>query len=86
MTASAPSEHPSGTEPESATRRVSTSRLWTEATVAQVSSAREPKQIWEVPNGQHVAGLTTAPAEYERRVVAFFDRTPGVQRGREGNP
>ena len=39
------------------------------------AAAREPKQIWEVPNGQHIAGITTAPAEYERRVVAFFDRT-----------
>ena len=38
-------------------------------------AALEPKQIWEVPNGQHVAGITTAPKEYERRVVGFFDRT-----------
>ncbi len=38
------------------------------------AAAREPKQIWEVPNGQHVAGITTAPEEYERRVVGFFDR------------
>lgn len=36
-------------------------------------AAREPKQIWEVPSGQHVAGITTAPKEYERRVVGFFD-------------
>ena len=38
------------------------------------AAAREPKQIWEVPNGQHVAGITTAPEEYERRVVGFLDR------------
>jgi len=37
------------------------------------AAAREPKQIWEVPNGQHVAGITTAPEEYERRVVGFLD-------------
>jgi hypothetical protein len=37
-------------------------------------SAREPRQIWEVPNGQHIAGITTQPEEYERRVVGFFDR------------
>jgi uncharacterized protein len=37
------------------------------------ASAREPKQIWEVPNGQHVAGITTQPEEYERRVIGFFD-------------
>jgi uncharacterized protein len=39
------------------------------------AAAGEPKQIWEVPNGQHIAGITTEPAEYERRVVGFFDRT-----------
>jgi uncharacterized protein len=43
-------------------------------------AAREPKQIWEVPNGQHVAGITAAPQEYEQRVVGFFDRALGVQR------
>ena len=37
-------------------------------------AAREPKQIWEVPNGQHVAGITTEPEEYERRVIAFLDQ------------
>ena len=37
------------------------------------AAAREPKQIWEVPNGQHIAGITTEPEEYERRVVGFFD-------------
>ena len=37
------------------------------------AAAREPKGIWEVPNGQHVAGITTAPEEYERRVVGFLD-------------
>ena len=36
-------------------------------------AAHEPKQIWGVPNGQHIAGITTAPAEYERKVIAFFD-------------
>ena len=29
----------------------------------------------EVPNGQHIAGITTEPAEYERRVIGFFDQT-----------
>jgi uncharacterized protein len=36
-------------------------------------AAREPKQIWEVPNGQHIAGITTKPEEYERRVIGFLD-------------
>jgi hypothetical protein len=38
------------------------------------ASARQPKAIWEVPGGQHIAGLETRPQEYERRVVRFFDR------------
>ena len=37
------------------------------------AAARGPKQIWEVPNGQHIAGITTEPEEYERRVIGFFD-------------
>jgi pimeloyl-ACP methyl ester carboxylesterase len=28
---------------------------------------------WEVPGAAHVRGLDTAPAEYERRVIDFFD-------------
>jgi uncharacterized protein len=39
------------------------------------AAAGEPKEIWEVPGAQHVGGITTKPAEYERRVIAFFDRT-----------
>jgi fermentation-respiration switch protein FrsA (DUF1100 family) len=35
--------------------------------------AGDPKEIWEVPESQHVAGLETRPREYERRVVGFFD-------------
>ena len=38
------------------------------------AAAGEPKQLWEVPNGQHIAGITTEPAEYERRVIGFLDR------------
>jgi hypothetical protein len=37
-------------------------------------AAGAPKQIWEVPNGQHIAGITTSPVEYERRVIGFFDQ------------
>jgi dienelactone hydrolase len=39
------------------------------------AAAGEPKRIWEVPNGQHVAGITIEPKEYERRVIGFFDQT-----------
>jgi uncharacterized protein len=37
------------------------------------AAAGEPKAIWEVPGSQHVGGIETRPAEYERRVIAFFD-------------
>jgi fermentation-respiration switch protein FrsA (DUF1100 family) len=37
------------------------------------AAAHEPKEIWEVPDGQHIAGITTRPQEYEHRVIAFFD-------------
>ena len=36
-------------------------------------SAREPKAVWEVPEGGHVGGLEALPREYERRMVGFFD-------------
>jgi hypothetical protein len=32
-----------------------------------------PKQIWEIPDARHIGGITKHPAEYERRVVSFFD-------------
>jgi dienelactone hydrolase len=38
-------------------------------------AAGEPKGIWEVPGSGHVGGVDARPKEYERRVVAFFDRT-----------
>jgi fermentation-respiration switch protein FrsA (DUF1100 family) len=37
------------------------------------AAAHEPKQIWEVPGGEHIAGITTRPREYDRRVVSFLD-------------
>ena len=36
--------------------------------------AQEPKAIWEVPDAQHISGITTHPRQYERRVIAFLDR------------
>jgi uncharacterized protein len=29
--------------------------------------------LWEIPESRHVGGLAARPAEYERRVVSFFD-------------
>jgi hypothetical protein len=30
--------------------------------------------MWEIPGAGHTGGISAAPAEYERRVVGFFDR------------
>ena len=46
----------------------------TQPNQAYYAAAAQPKQLWEVPNGQHIAGITTEPGEYERRVIGFFDR------------
>jgi uncharacterized protein len=37
-------------------------------------AAHEPKELWEIPEANHVGGLDARPQEYERRVVGFFDR------------
>jgi fermentation-respiration switch protein FrsA (DUF1100 family) len=37
-------------------------------------AAKGPKAIWEVPGSKHIGGIDAQPAEYERRVTAFFDR------------
>jgi pimeloyl-ACP methyl ester carboxylesterase len=39
------------------------------------AAARGPKEIWEVPGSGHMKGIEAQPAEYERRIVGFFDRT-----------
>ena len=39
------------------------------------AAAGRPKALWEVPGAGHVGGIDAQPAEYERRVVGFFDRT-----------
>ena len=38
------------------------------------AAAGGPKQIWKVPGADHTGGLKAQPAEYERRVVDFYDR------------
>jgi hypothetical protein len=30
--------------------------------------------LWQIEGAGHTGGITAAPAEYERRVIAFFDR------------
>lgn len=36
--------------------------------------AGDPKTIWAIPEGGHTGGLAARPAEYEARVMQFFDR------------
>ena len=38
------------------------------------AAAGQPKEIWKVPGADHTGGLKAQPAEYERRVVDFYDR------------
>jgi dienelactone hydrolase len=40
-------------------------------------AAREPKTLWEIPEASHTDGIEARPAEYERRVVGFFDHALG---------
>ena len=38
-----------------------------------VEAAREPVELWDLPDVDHIAALRQRPEEYERRVVGFFD-------------
>jgi len=38
------------------------------------AAAREPKELWIIPNAMHGATLAAAGPEYEKRVGEFFDR------------
>ena len=37
------------------------------------AAAHEPKALWEIPEAKHMGAIDERPAEYERRVVGFFD-------------
>ena len=39
------------------------------------AAAHEPKALWEIPEAKHMGAIDERPAEYERRVVGFFDET-----------
>jgi fermentation-respiration switch protein FrsA (DUF1100 family) len=39
------------------------------------AAAAMPKQIWKVPRASHTGGIDAQPAEYERRVIDFYDRS-----------
>ena len=38
------------------------------------ANARQPKALWEVPQGGHTGALQAGPQQYESRVVGFLDR------------
>jgi uncharacterized protein len=37
-------------------------------------AAGEPKTLWKIPEASHTDGINARPAEYERRMIAFFDQ------------
>jgi hypothetical protein len=37
------------------------------------AAAGESATLWEIPEADHMGGQTARPAEYERRVIGFFD-------------
>jgi fermentation-respiration switch protein FrsA (DUF1100 family) len=39
------------------------------------AAAGQPKSIWKVPGAKHTGGFDAQPAEYERRLIAFLDRS-----------
>lgn len=55
------------------------------AAAALRAAAPARVSVWTVPGSDHTAGLSTAPAEWERRVVGFLDRAlkPAEQRALE---
>jgi pimeloyl-ACP methyl ester carboxylesterase len=42
--------------------------------LVQYKAAREPKELWIVPGGDHGRNHLVAPEEYERRLSDFFNR------------
>jgi pimeloyl-ACP methyl ester carboxylesterase len=39
-----------------------------------LGAATGPKELWQVPGAGHASAIGAEPAEYERRVIAFFDK------------
>jgi fermentation-respiration switch protein FrsA (DUF1100 family) len=44
------------------------------------TAAAGAKPVWVVPGAAHASGFGAAPAEYERRVLAFFAGCTGAAR------
>jgi uncharacterized protein len=41
------------------------------------AAACDPKELWVIPGGGHVDTISLAPAEYEQRVITFFNNALG---------
>ena len=37
------------------------------------NAAREPVDLWDLPDVDHTAAIRQRPEEYERRVIGFFE-------------
>ena len=44
-------------------------------------AAKEPKAYWKIPEAGHTGGFDARPAEYTRRLLAFFDGALAPRRG-----
>lgn len=42
-------------------------------------AAGEPKDLWLIPGAEHTKGWQQVPDEYERRVLAFWRHTFGIE-------
>jgi len=42
-------------------------------------NAKEPKELWELPKGEHGAALLHNSQEYANRVIEFFDKSLGMK-------
>jgi alpha-beta hydrolase superfamily lysophospholipase len=51
---------------------------------ATYKAATGPKELWIVQGAGHASALGQAPAEYENRVVSFFEKYPGRSWGVQG--
>ncbi len=50
------------------------------------AAAGEPKQRWYIPEAGHTGGLAARPAEYETKVIAFFDAAFAAPAGNRRQP
>jgi pimeloyl-ACP methyl ester carboxylesterase len=42
-------------------------------------AAREPKELWELPDAPHAGGLAQDPQEYMRRLIGFFETSLNIK-------